>query len=127
MYEELDLNSISKSKIYPNIRHLKYYTDDYPNDSDRTYNIKIENHVNVWFYYSINFPDWIVFDYKTVEKDSVEKLDLKGQQWFRDTSEDEIIKTFWGDEKVIYLIEKDRISDGKAVMIRVYFHYLADE
>lgn len=117
LYEEKDENRTDKSKIY----NKKPYVINYPVDFDRRYNI-INNNCEIWFNYSINYPNWseLIFDFRNIKKEFIENHDFKDQEWFRKTPKEEIYDLFLGEEKVVYLVEKDRIKDGKAIMIRVY-------
>ncbi|MFW5700204.1 MAG: hypothetical protein ACOCWM_00815 [Cyclobacteriaceae bacterium] len=74
-------------------------------------------------------PEWMYkqFEYQVVDQSILEEKDFKDRDWFEATDYEEIIKTFWGDDKVIYLLDERYIKDGKAYLVRVYFNYPAEE
>ncbi|RED93824.1 hypothetical protein [Marinoscillum furvescens] len=117
LYEQVDLNNIRKSS-----RTLSD-NNDYPKDWGRTYNILIKNHLHVWFHYYNNLPSWsdLVFEYQVKPISFLDEVNVIDQNWFRNTSKNKIYKTFSGKDKVIYLVEKDKLMNGKATLIRVYF------
>jgi hypothetical protein len=124
LYEELNGNSIMNSKQGDRTKY-----GNYPTDMDRMYNIIVMQHVHVWFKCFVNLPKWaeMPFIYHQVSLSFLSEKDFKDQEWFRNTPEEEIIDTFHGKDKVIYLVEKDRIKEGKAIMIRVYFDFPVEE
>ncbi len=97
------------------------YSDEYPFDSDRRFEI-INQNIHIWFFYSINFPSFsdMVFEYKTIYQEFIDNNDFKDQEWFSATSKREIFDLFLAKDVIVYLVEKDRIENGKAIMIRVY-------
>lgn len=118
LYEEADMNIINKTSV---IKPTKYA---YPKDWSRRFNVIIKNHVHIWFYYFNDLPNNsdMIFSYQTVDESFIDDMNLKDQEWFKKSSKDKIIETFSGNNKVIYLIEKSRIKNNRAIMIRVYFN-----
>lgn len=119
LFEKMDYNSIEQSKMP---KKSYDYSGAYPNDSDRKFNVLISGHMHIWFYCFSNLPEWsdMVFEFRTIDQEFVNKKDFKDQEWFRNTSKEEILNTFLGKNKIIYLTEKERIKNGKAIIIRVY-------
>ncbi len=119
LYETEDWNKIVLSK-----KPTKSYNYErgYPCDWDRKYQVTISNHVHIWFYYFNNLPEWadMTFDYRIVDPVFIKNIDFKNQDWFRTTSKREIYNLFLAKDTIVYLIEKDKIQNGKAIMIRVY-------
>lgn len=67
------------------------------------------------------------FEYKLVPLSILDEKDFKDRSWFDTHMYDEIVETFSGKDKVIFLIDEGQIKDGKAYMVRVYFSYSAEE
>ena len=122
-YEKVDKNNIRKSGV------IHPEKNEYPKDWGRTFNIIIQNHAHIWFQYHNDVPSWsdMIFDYQVVHESFINENDFKDQKWFRNTPKKEIYETFYGDNKVIYLVDGDRVKEGQAVLIRVYFGYPAKE
>lgn len=116
LFENLDLNKIRRSSVtHPS-------ENEYPKDWGRTYNITIKNHVHLWFWYTNNPPEWADFEFhfRVIDEMFIENNDFKDQVWFRTTPKREIFDLFFAKGRIVYLVEKDRIENGKAIMIRVY-------
>lgn len=82
------------------------------------------------FSYKSYTPEWMdyQFDYKSVDIDSIRrKEEFKDIKWFNNTSYDDIIKTFKGNNNVIYLLDEQHIIEGRGVLVKVYFGYEVDE
>lgn len=104
----------------------------YPFDGGRAYSFKkkLPSVEDVRFYYHSYTPVWvdIQFIYKIVDISILEKKDFKNAEWFDKTNYHNIMETFYGRDKVIYLIDEKQILDStKIFMVRVFLSYSANE
>jgi len=107
--------------------------DYYPFDGGRNYSFvkkagKYKDHS--WFYYQSYTPSWMSrqFSYQVVDSCIFSRKDFKNTAWFNLTGYDDIFKTFYGEDKVIFLIDERQIKDSsKIYMVQVYFIFDEEE
>ncbi|MCB0496022.1 MAG: hypothetical protein KDC79_07785 [Cyclobacteriaceae bacterium] len=135
---ESDTLYILYQEIYPNyIVKIGKHKDDpdsrdyYPFDGGSHYKIPSSTGsiLDISFNFNSYTPEWMdnQFSYKIVNESILKEKNFKDRSWFDAHTYDEIVETFSGKDKVIYLIDEGQIKDGKVYMVRVYFSYSAEE
>ncbi|NJN27973.1 MAG: hypothetical protein HC819_19370 [Cyclobacteriaceae bacterium] len=105
----------------------------YPEDFGRRYLLLLNEGLytkEISFTYMNNSPEWMdqQFEYKIVDQEFLRQKDFKDREWFDKTDYYEILETFIGKDKVIYLVDEEQIKDPNNIyMVRVYFNYPAEE
>lgn len=102
----------------------------YPFDGGGIYRFEKHYKRNFLFSYKSYTPEWMdyQFHYEIVDVDSIfNKHNFKDIEWFKNTDYSEVLKTFQGENKVIYLLDERFFKNGKAYLIKVGFYSSRDE